>query len=41
MRRTYDLLIQYAKEHCASTTATHKLLNAGRGNPNWVDDAAR
>src|SRR4029079_2946184 len=31
-----DLLIQYAKEHCASTTATHKFLNAGRGNPNWV-----
>lgn len=29
-----DLLIHYAKEHCAGTTATHKFLNAGRGNPN-------
>ena len=36
-----DLLIQYAKEHCASTTATHKFLNAGRGNPNWVATTPR
>src|SRR5690349_25000885 len=36
-----DLLIQYAREQCASVSATHAFLNAGRGNPNWVATTPR
>src|SRR5215471_12515302 len=36
-----DELIRYAKEETQSKSATHKLLNAGRGNPNWVSTTPR
>lgn len=36
-----DELIRYAKEESQSKSATHKLLNAGRGNPNWVATTPR
>jgi aspartate 4-decarboxylase len=31
-----DELIRYAKDQSSSKSATHKFLNAGRGNPNWI-----
>lgn len=31
-----DELIRYAREESGSKSATHKMLNAGRGNPNWI-----
>jgi hypothetical protein len=31
-----DELIRYARDQTVSKAATHKFLNAGRGNPNWV-----
>src|SRR5262245_60299101 len=36
-----DELIRYAKDQTASKAATHKFLNAGRGNPNWVATTPR
>jgi aspartate 4-decarboxylase len=36
-----DELIRYAKAESASAAATHKFLNAGRGNPNWVATTPR
>jgi aspartate 4-decarboxylase len=34
-------LIRYAKDQTQSKAATHKFLNAGRGNPNWVATTPR
>ena len=31
-----DELIKYAKDQSGTKAATHKFLNAGRGNPNWI-----
>ncbi len=31
-----DELIRYARDQSQSKSATHKFLNAGRGNPNWI-----
>ncbi|HYI97471.1 MAG TPA: bifunctional aspartate transaminase/aspartate 4-decarboxylase [Bryobacteraceae bacterium] len=31
-----DELIRYAQDQTRSKAATHKFLNAGRGNPNWI-----
>jgi aspartate 4-decarboxylase len=31
-----DELIRYAKDQTGAKAATHKFLNAGRGNPNWI-----
>ena len=31
-----DELIRYAKDQTRAKAATHKFLNAGRGNPNWI-----
>jgi aspartate 4-decarboxylase len=31
-----DQLIRYAKDQSGNAAATHKFLNAGRGNPNWI-----
>jgi aspartate 4-decarboxylase len=31
-----DELIAYAKDYSSRKSATHKFLNAGRGNPNWL-----
>jgi aspartate 4-decarboxylase len=36
-----DELIRYAKTQSASKAATHKFLNAGRGNPNWIATTPR
>src|SRR5262245_7051224 len=36
-----DELIRYAKDQTKSKSATHKFLNAGRGNPNWVATTPR
>ena len=36
-----DQLIRYAKDQTAGKAATHKFLNAGRGNPNWVATTPR
>jgi aspartate 4-decarboxylase len=36
-----DRLIRYARAECVSGAATHKFLNAGRGNPNWVATTPR
>jgi aspartate 4-decarboxylase len=36
-----DELIRLAKDQTASKAATHKFLNAGRGNPNWVATTPR
>ena len=36
-----DELIRYAKDQTAGKAATHKFLNAGRGNPNWVATTPR
>jgi aspartate 4-decarboxylase len=36
-----DQLIRYAKDQTASKSATHKFLNAGRGNPNWIATTPR
>jgi aspartate 4-decarboxylase len=36
-----DELIKYAKAQSVGTSATHKFLNAGRGNPNWVATTPR
>jgi aspartate 4-decarboxylase len=36
-----DELIRYARVESASAAATHKFLNAGRGNPNWVATTPR
>src|SRR5215471_9354267 len=31
-----DELIRYAQDQTRTKAATHKFLNAGRGNPNWI-----
>lgn len=36
-----DELIRYAKDQTSSKAATHKFLNAGRGNPNWIATTPR
>src|SRR5262245_37880599 len=36
-----DQLIRYARAQSASAAATHKFLNAGRGNPNWIATTPR
>src|SRR5262245_49235195 len=36
-----DELIRYAKAQSASKAASHKFLNAGRGNPNWIATTPR
>src|SRR5215471_21319641 len=36
-----DELIRYAKDQTRSKSATHKFLNAGRGNPNWIATTPR
>ena len=36
-----DQLIRYAKDQTAGKAATHKFLNAGRGNPNWIATTPR
>ncbi len=36
-----DQLIAYAKDFTQAKSATHKFLNAGRGNPNWVATTPR
>ena len=36
-----DELIRYAKDQTQSKAATHKFLNAGRGNPNWLATTPR
>ena len=36
-----DELIHYAKDQSESKSATHKFLNAGRGNPNWIATTPR
>lgn len=36
-----DELIRYARTESASSAATHKFLNAGRGNPNWIATTPR
>lgn len=36
-----DELIRYAQDQSHSKSATHKFLNAGRGNPNWIAAAPR
>ena len=36
-----DKLIEYAKDSTQEKSATHKFLNAGRGNPNWVATTPR
>ncbi len=36
-----DELIRYARERPQGKSATHKFLNAGRGNPNWVATTPR
>src|SRR6476620_11609975 len=36
-----DELIRYAKDFTQQKAATHKFLNAGRGNPNWVATTPR
>ena len=36
-----DELVRYARDQTQSKSATHKFLNAGRGNPNWVATTPR
>src|SRR5262245_37523842 len=36
-----DELIRYARDQSHSKAATHKFLNAGRGNPNWIATTPR
>ena len=36
-----DELIRYAKDQSRNKAATHKFLNAGRGNPNWIATTPR
>jgi aspartate 4-decarboxylase len=36
-----DELIHFAKDYSQNKSATHALLNAGRGNPNWVATTPR
>jgi aspartate 4-decarboxylase len=36
-----DELIRYARDRTHSKSATHKFLNAGRGNPNWIATTPR
>src|SRR3954453_22799368 len=36
-----NTLIAYAKDLTQDKSATHKLLNAGRGNPNWITTTPR
>src|SRR5207342_1967547 len=36
-----DELIRYARDSTRTKAATHKLLNAGRGNPNWIATTPR
>jgi len=36
-----NTLITYAKDYTLQKSATHKLLNAGRGNPNWIATTPR
>jgi len=36
-----NTLIAYAKDFTQDKSATHKLLNAGRGNPNWIATTPR
>ena len=36
-----DELIRYAQDQTRTKAATHKFLNAGRGNPNWIATTPR
>jgi aspartate 4-decarboxylase len=36
-----DELIRYARDKTKTKAATHKFLNAGRGNPNWIATTPR
>jgi aspartate 4-decarboxylase len=36
-----DELIRYARDQTSNKAATHKFLNAGRGNPNWIATTPR
>jgi aspartate 4-decarboxylase len=36
-----DQLIRYARDYTQHKAATHKFLNAGRGNPNWIATTPR
>ena len=36
-----DELIRFAKDYTHDKAATHKFLNAGRGNPNWIATTPR
>ena len=36
-----DELIRHAKDATQAKSATHKMLNAGRGNPNWIATVPR
>lgn len=36
-----DELIRYARDQTRTKAATHKFLNAGRGNPNWIATTPR
>jgi aspartate 4-decarboxylase len=36
-----DELIRYARDQSKTKSATHKFLNAGRGNPNWIATTPR
>src|SRR6476659_5411579 len=36
-----DELIKWARDFTQQKAATHKFLNAGRGNPNWVATTPR
>src|SRR5262245_6877485 len=36
-----DELIRYARDFSAGKASTHKFLNAGRGNPNWIATTPR
>jgi aspartate 4-decarboxylase len=36
-----DQLLEWARDFTQNKAATHELLNAGRGNPNWVATTPR
>src|SRR4029079_9611774 len=36
-----DELIRWARDYTQQQAATHKFLNAGRGNPNWIATTPR
>ena len=36
-----DELIRFARDHTKTKASTHKFLNAGRGNPNWIATTPR